>query len=43
MDNERERFQLRLLLDALEEYWHGRQDFYAAGNMFVYYCAEQAR
>jgi Uma2 family endonuclease len=43
MENERERFQMLLLLDTLEEYWHGRQDFYAAGNMFVYYCAEQAR
>jgi Uma2 family endonuclease len=43
MENERERLQMLLLLDALELCWHGRQDFYAAGNMFVYYSAEQAR
>jgi hypothetical protein len=43
MENERERLQMLLLLDALEQYWRGRQDFYAAGNMFVYYSAEQAR
>jgi len=43
MENERERLQMLLLLDALEQYWRGRQDFYAAGNMFVYYSAQQAR
>jgi len=43
MENERERLQMLLLLDALEQYWCGRQDFYAAGNMFVYYSAGQAR
>ena len=42
MDNEREYFQMNLLLEALDQYWHDRQDFYAGGNMFVYYSAEQA-
>ena len=42
MENERERLQMLLLLDALEQYWHGRQDFYMGGNMFVYYSPEQA-
>jgi Uma2 family endonuclease len=35
--------QINLLLDALAQYWRDRQDFYAAGNMFLYYSTEQAR
>ena len=42
MENEREYFQVVLLYEALEQYWHGRQDFYTGGNMFVYYSPEQA-
>lgn len=42
MENEREYFQIALLHDALEQYWHDRQDFYVGGNMFVYYSAAQA-
>src|SRR5262249_35747277 len=42
-ENERERLQINLLLDALGQYWRDRQDFCAAGNMFLYYSAEQAR
>lgn len=42
MENEREQFQMLLLRDSLMQYWHGRQDFYVAGNMFVYYSTEQA-
>src|SRR5437763_5337198 len=43
MENERERFHMNLLLDTLLQHWHDRQDFYAAGNMFLYYCDQQAR
>ena len=43
MENEREQFQMLLLRDSLMQHWRGRQDFYVAGNMFVYYSAEQAR
>jgi Uma2 family endonuclease len=43
MENERERLQMLLLLDILSQYWHDRQDYYAGGNMFVYYSAQQAR
>jgi len=43
MENEREYFQIGLLYEALEQYWHDRQDFYMGGNMFVYYSAQQAR
>ena len=42
MENERERFQILLLLDALNQHWKGRQDFYTGGNMFLYYSAQQA-
>jgi Uma2 family endonuclease len=43
MDNARERLQMNLILDVLDQHWKDRQDFYAGGNMFLYYCAEQAR
>ncbi len=43
MENERDRLQMNLVLDVLDHYWKDRQDFYAAGNMFLYYCSEQAR
>jgi hypothetical protein len=43
MENERERLQINLILDVLYQHWKDRLDFYAAGNMFLYYCAEQAR
>ena len=37
------RLQINLLGDALHQHWHGRTDFFAGGNMFVYYSLEQAR
>ena len=43
MANEREQFQMLVLRDSLMQYWRGRQDFYVAGNMFVYYSAAQVR
>jgi Uma2 family endonuclease len=43
LETERERMQINLILDVLDQHWQDRQDFYAAGNMFLYYCAEQAR
>src|SRR5882724_2692575 len=43
VETERERMQINLILDVLDQHWQDRQDFYAAGNMFLYYGAEQAR
>jgi Uma2 family endonuclease len=43
MENERERTQIDLFLDGLNQHWQDRADFYAAGNMFVYYSITQAR
>ncbi len=37
------RLQINLLGDALHQQWHGRTDFFAGGNMFVYYSLQQAR
>jgi Uma2 family endonuclease len=37
------RLQINLLGDMLSQYWQARTDFFAGGNMFVYYCLEQAR
>ncbi len=35
--------QIHLLLDLIRQLWHERNDFYAGGNTFVYYSAEQAQ
>jgi len=37
------RLQINLLGDALHQHWPERTDFFAGGNMFVYYSLEQAR
>jgi Uma2 family endonuclease len=37
------RLQIDLLGDALHQHWQGRTDFFAGGNMFVYYSLEQVR
>ncbi len=37
------RLQINLLADALDQHWHDRTDFFAGGNMFVYYSLAQAR
>ena len=40
MENERERIQIHLCIDSLYQYWAHRQDFFAAGNTFLYYSVE---
>lgn len=37
------RAEINLLIETLQRHWHGRTDFYAGGNMFVYYSTEQVR
>jgi Uma2 family endonuclease len=37
------RLQINLLADALDQHWKDRTDFFAGGNMFVYYSLTQAR
>jgi Uma2 family endonuclease len=37
------RLQINLLGDMLHQHWAERTDYFAGGNMFVYYSLEQAR
>jgi Uma2 family endonuclease len=37
------RLQINLLVDNVKQHWRDRQDFFAAGNMFIYYSLQQAR
>ena len=37
------RLQINLLDDIVRQQWRDRQDFFAGGNMFVYYSLQQAR
>jgi Uma2 family endonuclease len=36
-------FQIQLLLDSIAYHFRDRNDYYAGGNMFIYYSVEQAR
>lgn len=37
------RIQINLLVDSVHHHWRGRQDYFAGGNMFIYYSFEQVR
>jgi Uma2 family endonuclease len=37
------RIQINLLVESARQHWHGRTDFFAGGNMFIYYSLRQAR
>jgi Uma2 family endonuclease len=37
------RAQINLLIDVVYYRWRGRNDFFAGGNMFIYYSIRQAR
>jgi len=37
------RAQINLLIESMQHYWRDRKDYYAGGNMFLYYSLEQAR
>src|SRR5688500_5136877 len=43
METQRHRDQLNLLIHSLNDAWRDRHDFYAGGDMFVYYSEPQAR
>lgn len=43
LESEWHRTEINLLVDSLRQHWRERSDFYAGGNMFVYYGVEQAR
>jgi len=37
------RIEINLLIDSLHHHWHDRRDYFAAGNMFIYFSFEQVR
>ncbi|MCG8349335.1 MAG: Uma2 family endonuclease [Chloroflexales bacterium] len=37
------RVQINLFVDVVKQHWRDRQDFFAGGNMFIYYSLQQAR
>jgi len=43
LETRRHRIQINLLFDSLHQGWTGRRNFYADGNMFIYYSLEQAQ
>jgi Uma2 family endonuclease len=42
LDTPWHRVAINLLIELIKRFWRGRTDFYAGGNMFVYYSLEQA-
>jgi Uma2 family endonuclease len=43
METNWHRSQMNLLIDVVRHRWRDRQDFFAGGNMFVYYSMNQVR
>ncbi len=37
------RIQINLLIDCTRQHWRGQTNFFAGGNMFIYYSTRQAR
>jgi Uma2 family endonuclease len=37
------RLQMNLLIDSVHSHWRGRPDYFAGGNMFIYFSSSQAR
>lgn len=43
MESERHFYQIMLLIETLKLHWAGRDDFFAGGNMFVYFSPAQIK
>lgn len=43
LESNRHRIAMNTLIRSLQQAWAGRQDFFAGGNMFIYYSSTQAR
>ncbi len=43
LESNRHRIAINVLIDSLHQAYQGRTDYYAGGNMFVYYSTEQVR
>lgn len=42
-ESNRHRIAMNVLIESLHQAYRGRDDYYASGNMFVYYSSRQAR
>src|SRR5947209_3221201 len=43
LESDWHRAAIGLLIEVIDWLFRGRTDFYVGGNMFIYYCEEQAR
>ncbi len=43
LESNRHRIAMNVLIEGVHQAYEGRQDYFAGGNMFVYYSSEQAR
>jgi Uma2 family endonuclease len=43
LESDWHRIAMNILIDSVKYYLRHRQDFYAGGNMFIYFSLEQAR
>ena len=43
LESDLHRQQMDLLIDSLEWWWHERDDFYASGNLTIYYNPDQIK
>lgn len=43
LESNRHRIAINVLIRSLEQAWSDRNDFFAGGNMFIYYSSTQAR
>lgn len=43
LESDLHRQQMQLLIDCINWWWHDRNDFYASGNLTIYYSPEQIR
>jgi Uma2 family endonuclease len=43
LESDLHRQQIELLISSLECWWHDRQDFYASGNLTIYYSQYQSK
>ena len=43
LESNRHRIAMNALIESLHQYWAERNDYFAGGNMFIYYSSAQAR
>ena len=43
LESNRHRIAMNVLIDSIDQAYQGRDDYYASGNMFVYYSTAQVR